>query len=151
MSVYAIPADVTARWDGSAETSRIQAQLDDAHVLLDARVRAATGMSLDEWVASGKTSAAMVKIVLVRSVARGLDNPRGFLSEHAGEYGYSLGQTTAAVNAAAAASRGGFTDDDLADLGIVTTPIGSFRLAPPRYATCSPFVSESTTRYGHSW
>jgi hypothetical protein len=78
-----------------------------------------------------------VKIVLIRAVTRNLDNPKGFLAEHAGEYGYSYGST----KTAAAAARLGFTDEDLADLGIVTAPVGSIRLKTG-WDSCSPYLSE---------
>jgi hypothetical protein len=93
--------------------------------MLSRRVYAWTGSTLDEWVTAGNVDADVVRIVLVRAVTRNLDNPKGFLAEHAGEYGYSYGSTKTAQ----AAARLGFTDDDLADLGIVIAPIGSVRLA----------------------
>ncbi len=125
MATYASVADVSARWDGSATEARIQAALDAAHVMLSRRVYAYTGSTLDEWVASESLDAALVRIVMVRAVTRNLDNPKGFLAEHAGEYGYSYGSTKAAQ----AAARLGFTDEDLADLGIVIAPVGSIRVA----------------------
>lgn len=123
MSTYVTVEDVRARWDGDASTERVQAFLDDAEAILAARIP-----DLADRLTAGSTSAAMLRIVLVRAVTRYLNNPQGYVGEHAGEVGYYYAQ--GAKNAPA--GQVAFTEADLTDLGLdFSSRARSVRLAVP--------------------
>lgn len=101
-------ADVMDRYEGELDESRTLQQIDDASVVLRILIP-----DLDARLADGRTTAAAVRIVVVRMVLRVLRNPDGFKNEQAGDYGYSR-------DAAVASGLLSVTDADKALLGIRT-------------------------------
>lgn len=112
----AVVADVEARYEGTLDPVRTQTEIDDAGVVLRSVVP-----DLDARLADGRTSAAAVRIVVVRMVLRVLRNPAGFKDEQAGDYGYS-------VDTAVASGRLFVTRDDLALLGVRPTRVGTVKV-----------------------
>lgn len=85
---YATVDDVAARLGrplSDAERPQVQALLDDAETIIRTRIP-----DLDDRVASGRLSAAVVRLVLVSMVLRVVRNPGGYRSETAGDYSYTM-------------------------------------------------------------
>lgn len=103
-------ADVTDRYTGPLvlDPAKTETLIGDAGVVLRSPQYVP---DLDARLADGRTSAAAVRIVVVRMVLRVLRNPEGFKNEQAGDYGYS-------VDTAVASGRLFLTADDLALLGL---------------------------------
>jgi hypothetical protein len=120
---YATPADVRTSWDGEATDDFLQALIDRAERRLERRVP-----DLAERISDGRLNSEDVADVVADIVARFLNNPKGYVGEHAGEVGYYYAQG----QKVAPAGKIAITDSDLADLGIRTgARVGSARLRVP--------------------
>lgn len=83
---YAQTSDVQARLGrplSEDETSQAAALLDDAEILIKARIS-----DLDDKVTAGDIAEASVVMVESNAVVRLLRNPDGFISESDGDYSY---------------------------------------------------------------
>jgi Gp19/Gp15/Gp42-like protein len=114
MPTYATPDDVRDVWDGDATDDRLNRLLARVETMLARRVP-----DLAQRITDGTTDAGMVTIVVSNVVKRFLDNPRGYVGEHAGEVGYYFAQ--GAKNTPS--GQLSITEGDLADLGLNFTTV----------------------------
>jgi hypothetical protein len=120
---YAAPADVTDRYpDLGVDNGRLAVLLDDAEAVLRARVP-----GLDRRVQQGRLDPGLVVKVLADAVARFSRNPDPSVSYDQ----RSVGPFSHAVTYKAGSV--GFSDRELALLRAPSNPVGTIRLAVPRW------------------
>ena len=118
---YASGADVATRLGrpskGTAESAQWDAWLNDVEAIINGR------FNLDQAVASGKPTEAVVKMIEANAVIRKINNPTGKRSERIDDYYYDYGErgSTAGLY---------LEDDEWALIAPNGSPDGAFTIRP---------------------